>query len=94
MKILISRENVAYWQQKGALAFRFDEKGKDGIIISQGGKHTCLFSIGDKEMTRRKLMLLVRRMVTEAVAKKYQTVVIDFKDFRRLAQNLTFYAIA
>ncbi|MEK9151171.1 MAG: leucyl aminopeptidase [Patescibacteria group bacterium] len=82
MKILISRENAGYWQKKGALAFRFDVNGKDGIIVSQGGRHTCLFSMGDKEMTRRKLMLLVRRMVSEAVAKKYKMIVVDFKQLR------------
>lgn len=84
MNIKISRESVAYWQQKGALAFRFDEQGKDGVIISQGGKDVCVLAIGKSEkpagpggMTRRKLILLVRRIVREALAKRYATIVLD-----------------
>lgn len=89
MDIRISREHAAHWQKKGALAFRFEAGGKDGVIVSQGGRDTCTLVIGEPEksarlggMTRRKLILLVRRMVAEAVAKKYETIVIDFQQLR------------
>lgn len=89
MDIRISRENTAHWQKRGALAFRFDAKGKDGVVISQGGKDTCILAIGDREklarlggMTRRKLILIARRMVAEATTKKYETIVVDFGELR------------
>src|SRR6266498_908897 len=97
MVIRISRENTGYWAKKGALAFRFDANGKDGVIISQGGKHTCVLVVGEPEkparndsqakrsdsggMTRRKLILLARRVVREALTKKYDNIVLDFQDF-------------
>lgn len=91
MDIRISRENAAYWQKKGALAFRFDVDGKDGVVVSQGGKDTCILSIDGSEkparqggMTRRKLMLVARRIVREAIQKKYKTIVLDFQRFRFL----------
>jgi hypothetical protein len=101
MDIRISRENVAHWQKKGALAFRFETEGKDGVIISQGDKYTCVFSIGEPEkparlgrMTRRKLILLARRIVREALQKKFKMIVVDFQDFKRIASHITFLAIA
>ena len=82
MDIRISRENMGYWAKKGALAFRFETAGKDGVVISQGSKHTCVLKIDEPEkVTRRKLILLARRVVQEALAKKYTTVVLDFKQF-------------
>lgn len=39
MNIQISRGNVAEWQKKGALAFCFEVKGKDGVIVEQGGDY-------------------------------------------------------
>src|SRR3990167_5391653 len=97
MDIRISRENMAYWAKKGALVFRFEATGKDGVIVSQGSKHTCVLKIDEPEkparhgsqakrsdsgvVTRRKLILLTRRVVQEALAKKYATVVLDFKQF-------------
>lgn len=82
MDIQISRENIGSWAKKGALAFRFVAAGKDGVIISQGSKHTCVLKIDEPEkVTRRKLILLARRVVQEALAKKYTTVVLDFKQF-------------
>ncbi len=95
MDIRISRENAAHWQKKGTLAFRFSPAGKDGVIVSQGGRDVCLLAIGERDkMTRRKLILLVRRMVAEAATKKYETIVVDFRDCRRIASNCTFPAIA
>src|SRR3989338_3079172 len=110
MDIRISRENMAYWAKKGALGFRFEITGKDGVIVSQGGRHTCVLKIDEPEkparhgsqakrndaggMTRRKLILLVRRVVQEALAKKYTSVVLDFQDFKRITQHPTFSAIA
>lgn len=89
MNIKISRDNAADWQKKGALAVSFIKEGKDGMIRETGGKHTLLIVIGDPEkparqggMTRRKLMLLVRRIVREALAKKYAKIVIDFSALR------------
>ncbi|MDO8565644.1 MAG: leucyl aminopeptidase family protein [Candidatus Moranbacteria bacterium] len=83
MDIRIARENMGYFTKKGALAFRFDATGKDGMVVSQGNKHTCVLKIDESEkVTRRKLILLVRRVVYEALAKKYTTVVLDFKQFR------------
>lgn len=74
---------MGYWAKKGALAFRFEATGKDGVVISQGNKHTCVLKIDEpKKVTRRKLILLTRRVVQEALAKKYETVVLDFKQFR------------
>src|SRR3990167_9343589 len=110
MDIRISRENMAYWAKKGALGFRFEITGKDGVIVSQGGRHTCVLKIDEPEkparhdsqakrsdsggMTRRKLILLARRVVQEALAKKYTSIVLDFRDFKRLAGHTTNYAIA
>ena len=95
MDIRISRENMAYWAKKGALAFRFETTGKDGVVISQGGRHTCVLKIDEPEkVTRRKLILLARRVVQEALAKKYTSIVLDFQDFKRLAGYTTNYAIA
>lgn len=85
MRIRISRENIEHWQKKGALAFRFEfgTEGKDGVVMAQNGKHICTLSLGDKEkMTRRKLILLARRVIFEARNKKYATVVLDFRQFR------------
>src|SRR3990167_7947891 len=95
MDIRISRENMAYWAKKGALAFRFETTGKDGVVISQGGRHTCVLKIDEPEkVTRRKLILLARRVVQEALAKKYTSIVLDFQYFKRLAVYPTKYAIA
>ena len=83
MQIMISRENRAYWQKKGALALRFATEGRDGVILEQSGKHTLTLVIDAvKPMTRRLLILLARRVVREAMDKRYRTIVIDFKQFR------------
>lgn len=82
MNIQISQESIGHWGKKGALAFRFEVTGKDGVVVSQGSKHTCVLVIGEPEkMTRRKLILLARRVVQEALAKKYAIVALDFKQF-------------
>lgn len=91
MDIRISRENVSHWQKKGALAFCFEAEGKDGMIVEQSGKHTLTLAIGEKEkMTHRKLILLARRVVYEALQKKFKTIVIDFQDFKRIARKVQF----
>lgn len=69
--------------KKGALAFRFEKDCKDGVIVSEGNRHTCILKIDEPEkMTRRKLILLARRVVMEALAKKYDVIVLDFRQFR------------
>lgn len=83
MDIKLSRENAAQWQKKGALAVRFGDKAKDGIVTENAGRATLNLAIGETGgMTRRKLILLVRRIVREALSKKAKTVVVDFADFR------------
>lgn len=82
MNIQISQGNATEWQKKGVLAFRFEEKGRDGVIVEQSGKHTLTLVIGEKEkMTQRKLILLARRVVNEALQKKFKTIVLDFQQF-------------
>lgn len=83
MQIRISPENEAHWQVKGALAVRFATEGKDGSVEKAGTQEALLLVIGEREkMTRRKLMLLARRIVREALAKKSETIVLDFEQFR------------
>ncbi len=83
MRFKISRENVSYWQKKGTLAAVLAEEGKDGVLREQGGRATISLVVGKSdEMTRRKLILLARRIVREAIARKYKTIVIDFSSFR------------
>src|SRR3989344_5128439 len=95
MHIQISPKSVIRKHKKEMLAFRFVEKGKDGVVVVQDSNHVCTLVIGElKKMTRRKLILLARRVVREALAKKYKTVVINFQDFRRLTLTSTFFAIA
>jgi leucyl aminopeptidase len=80
-----------------AFRFEFGTEGRDGVIAVQNGRHICTLSLGDKEkparntsvkntdvggMTRRKLILLARRVVFEALAKKFKTIVLDFRQFR------------
>ena len=82
MNIKLSRENVVYWQKKGALGLRFEKEGKDGVVKDQAGKQSLIFVIGESaKMTRRRLMLLARRIIREALEKKYEMVVLDFKQF-------------
>ena len=83
MDIKISRENEGYWLHKGALGVRFDGKGKDGVIREKGKKQWLIVNVGErKKVTERKLMLLARRVIREALAKKYKEVVIDVKEWR------------
>lgn len=82
MQIQISRENTKYWQKKGALAVRFEKEGRDGVVSIRGEEHTLTFVLADPEkITRRKFILLARRIVREALAKKYTTIVLDFDQF-------------
>lgn len=82
MQIKISGENRKYWQKKGALAVRFEKEGKDGVVMVHGEEHTLSLATYDPEkITRRKLVLLARRIVREALAKKYTTIVLDFEQF-------------
>ncbi|MFZ3032048.1 MAG: leucyl aminopeptidase [Candidatus Moraniibacteriota bacterium] len=68
--------------KKDVLMVRFAEKGKDGVVEVKNGIETLVLAIGKgQDMTRRKLMLLARRVVREALAKKYEEVVIDFQAF-------------
>ncbi len=80
--------------KKGVLSVRFEKEGKDGVIEVKNGIETLVIVIGKQGklarqglqsdsggMTRRKLMLLARRIVREALAKKYEELSIDFKEF-------------
>ena len=51
----------------------------DGSVTERGGKSAMSIAIDPAKMTRRKLILLVRRMVREAMAKKFRSVAIDAK---------------
>lgn len=83
MDIKISRENVAYWQKKGALDVVFATEGTDGVVSEVASRATLRIVIGEAEkITRRTLMLLIRRIVREALAKKYSILVLDFSLFR------------
>jgi leucyl aminopeptidase len=82
MQIKISRENIAYWQKKGALAFVFEKEGKDGVFVERSGKSAMTIAVDLDKMTRRKLILLVRRTVREAMVKKYASIVLDLEQFR------------
>lgn len=69
-------------EKKGALGVRFEQEGRDGIVELNNGNTTLVLVIGErKQMTQRKLMLLARRVVREALAKKYTELVVDFKQF-------------
>ncbi len=81
MQIRISKETVAYWQKKGALAFVFEKDGKDGMLAERGERTTMTIAVDLEKITRRKLILLARRIVREAMAKKYGSIVIDFAQF-------------
>ncbi len=69
--------------KRGVLLVRFVEEGKDGIVEMRGEAETLVLVIGKREeMTRRKLMLLARRVVREALAKKYCELALDLKQFQ------------
>lgn len=68
---------------KGVLRVRLENEGKDGVIEVKNGEETLVLMIGKREaVTRRKLMLLARRVVREALAKKYTELAIDFTQFQ------------
>lgn len=76
MKISVTDKPV----KRGALGVKLVEEGRDGVIEVKNGEETLVLAIGEKgKMTRRKLMLLARRVVREALAKKYSDLAIDFK---------------
>jgi leucyl aminopeptidase len=69
--------------KKGVLTVRLENEGKDGVIEVKNGEETLVLAIGEKsKITRRKLMLLARRVVREALAKKYTELAIDFAQFQ------------
>ncbi|MBP7061061.1 MAG: hypothetical protein KBA91_03740, partial [Candidatus Moranbacteria bacterium] len=73
---------IAAGQKKGALLVRFEEKGKDGIVERKNTEETLVLVIGKREeMTRRKLILLARRVVREALSKRYAELSLDFKQY-------------
>lgn len=68
--------------KQDVLWVRLAEEGKDGVVEMKKGRASLVLVIGKREtMTRRKLMLLARRVVREALAKKYTDLVLDFKQF-------------
>lgn len=69
--------------KKGVLRVRLENEGKDGVIEVKNGEETLVLMIGKREaVTRRRLMLLARRVVREALAKKYTELAIDFTQFQ------------
>ncbi len=68
--------------KKDVLHVRLEKEGKDGVIEVESGTSTLTFVIGERgKMTRRRLMLLARRVVREALAKKYGELVLDYRQF-------------
>lgn len=68
--------------KKEVLHVRFAEEGKDGVVEVCNGVETLVVVIGKRtDMTRRKLVLLVRRIVREALVRKYTDLSCDFKSF-------------
>ncbi len=83
MDIRFSQETVTYWQKKGALSVCFGVDEKDGVLFERSGRHTLsLRTVAAEKMTRRTLILLVRRIIREALAKKEATIVLDIRQFR------------
>lgn len=69
--------------KEGVLGVRFEQEGKNGVVEVKNDVETLVLTIGEREkVTRRKLMLLARRVVREALAKKYDAIVVDWKQFR------------
>jgi leucyl aminopeptidase len=69
--------------KKGVLRVRLENEGKDGVIEVKNGEEILVLMIGKREaVTRRRLMLLARRVVREALAKKYTELAIDFTQFQ------------
>ena len=82
MNIKISQENEEYWQRKGALAVLLVEEKNDGVVLEKDGRLTLSLAVGKRsQMTRRKLLLLARRVVREALAKKYSALTLDFEQW-------------
>lgn len=89
---------------KGVLRVRLEEEGRDGIVEVKGTVETLVLVIGKRGeparngsqakrsdsggMTRRKLMLLARRVVREALAKKYTELAVDFSSFHFAHLNI------
>ncbi len=68
--------------KKGALRVRLEQEGKDGVVEIKNGVETLVLVVGERnKMTRRRLMLLARRVVREALAKKYAKITIDLGQF-------------
>ncbi|MBP9728233.1 MAG: leucyl aminopeptidase family protein [Candidatus Moranbacteria bacterium] len=75
---IVQKEKV----KKGALWIKLVSEGKDGVIEVRGETATLLLVIGAQDkMTLRKLQLLARRIVREAMAKKYAEIGVDFGQF-------------
>lgn len=69
--------------KREVLRVRFEQEGKNGVVEVKNDVETLVLTIGEREkVTRRKLMLLARRVVREALAKKYDAIVVDWKQFR------------
>lgn len=68
--------------KRDILRVRFEEEGKDSIVELKGEAVTLVLTIGKRDtMTRRKLILLMRRVIREALNKKYTDIAVDFKLF-------------
>lgn len=68
--------------KRGVLIVRLEEEGRDGVIEREEGRETLILVIGERKMmTRRTLILLARKVVREALAKKYIEIVLDFRQF-------------
>lgn len=68
---------------KDEVIIRLTNESTDEALLREDGSRELLIGIGERDkMTRRKLMLLARRIVSVAIAKKTRKILVDFADFR------------
>ncbi|MGK2848799.1 MAG: leucyl aminopeptidase family protein [Minisyncoccota bacterium] len=83
MRIKIEKRSAEWWQKKGTMGVALVTEGQDGIVRETDGRSVLEVVIGERaKMTRRALILLIRRIVREALAKKYAKIAVDFSLFR------------
>lgn len=80
---------------KGIARVRFVEAGDDDVIRLPDGSVEIVLGIGKRdEMTRRKLLLLPRRAVMAAKARRAERIIFDFREFRFPGLDMTDEEIA
>ena len=83
MRIKIEKGSAEEWQKKGVMGVALVTEGKDGVVRETDGRSVLEVVIGERaKMTRRALRVLIRRIVREALAKKYAKIAVDFSLFR------------